>query len=215
MVNLERKEAAPTCLQAQIDYKCGDVLEKLEKVFYGKCYICETAIFSTNVEHFKPHKGNKVLKFDWNNLFLACNHCNNIKLTTEILNCTDPNHDVEERIEYNSISFIEQPIEIKANNNYNDKLTTDTVDLLNKVYNGHTKIKTRDAIKLKEKLLQEMIQFQQLMLNYSKEKNNKYKLAEIERNIKAEIHKGSELASFKRQIIKNYSNYHNLKIYFD
>jgi len=215
MVNIERKEPAPTCLQTQTDYKCGDVLEKLEKVFFGKCYICETATFSTNVEHFKAHQGDIALKFDWNNLFLACNHCNNIKLTTEILNCTDPNHDVEERIEYNSISVIEQPIEIKANNNYNDKLTKDTVDLLNKVYNGHTKIKTIDAKKLKMSLIKEMLQFQNLMLDYYEGKNNIHKLAEIERNIKVELHKGSKLTAFKRQIIKDFENYSPLKQYFD
>jgi len=216
MVNLDRNEPAPICLQAKIDYKCGDVLEKLEKVFFGKCYICETDLFSKNVEHFCAHKGNTSLKFDWNNIFLACNHCNNIKLSTDILNCTNPKHDVEDRIVYNSISYIEQPIEIKANINFKkDKLTKNTVILLNKVFNGHTKIKSRDANTLKEYFIEEMLQFQKLMLDYNKERNNKYKLAAIEENIKAELHKGSKLTAFKRQIIKNYSNYHSLMEYFD
>ncbi len=216
MVNINRIEPAPACLKQQIDYNCGDVLERLEKDFFGKCYICETNLFSTNIEHFIAHKGDKTLKFDWNNLFLACNHCNNIKLTTEILNCTDPKHNVEERIIYNPISYTEQDIEIKADNQFTtDVLTQNTVDVLNKVYNGHTKIKTRDAKKLKEFFLEEMMQFQKLMLDYHKEKNNKHKLAEIEKNIKTELHKGSKLTAFKRQIIKNFTNYHKLKQYFD
>jgi len=216
MVNIKRKEPAPVCLEKQIDYNCDDVLEKLEKVFFGKCYICETNLFSTNIEHFKAHQGNKSLKFDWNNLFLGCSHCNNIKLTNEILNCTESKQDVENQIIYNSISYEEQNIEIKvADKFYNDELTKNTVDLLNKVYNGHTKIKTKDAKKIKLFFLEEMMQFQSLMILYGKEKNNKLKITEIEKNIKAELHKGSKLTAFKRQIIKNFLNYKSLKQYFD
>ncbi len=83
------------------------------------------------------------------------------------------------------------------------------------MYNGHTKIKTRDANNLKEYLLEEMLQFQQLMLRYSKEKHNKFKISEIEKHIEAELHKGSKLTGFKRQVIKTFKNYHELKQYFD
>ena len=62
MINIERKETAPDCLKKEIDYKCEDVLEKLENDFFGKCYICEKNLFSTNVEHFIAHKGDNTLK---------------------------------------------------------------------------------------------------------------------------------------------------------
>jgi len=216
MINIERTEIAPDCLKKEIDYNCGDVLEKLEADFLGKCYMCETDLFSTNIEHFKPHKDNKKLKFDWKNLFLAYDRCNNIKLTNEILDCTNPEFDVEKRLVYKSIFYVEQDIEIEVDTAYkNESLTKNTVVLLNKIYNGHTKIKTRDAKKIKEYFLEEMLQFQQLMLKYSKEKHNKLKVNEIEKNIKSELHKGSKLTAFKRQIIENYKNYHHLKQYFD
>ena len=58
------------------DYKCGDVLELLKNDFKNKCYICECkeSLISRNTEHFIPHKGDKNLKFDWNNLFWSCSH---------------------------------------------------------------------------------------------------------------------------------------------
>ncbi len=215
MINITRKEKAPDCLKKQTNYNCEDVLEKLEKDFLGKCYICETNQFSTNVEHFKAHKGNKKLKFDWENLYLACNHCNNIKLTTDILDCTNPKQNVEEQIIYNSISEIKEKIKIKVNELYkNDKLTLQTVDILNKVYNGHTKIKEIDANNLKIYFLEEMLYFQGLMLKYNKEKFNEKKLSKIESKIEDELHKGSKLTAFKRQIIKKY-NYKKLQKYFD
>ena len=37
---------------------------------------------SNQIEHLQSHRGNMDLKYDWNNLFWACAHCNNIKLDT-------------------------------------------------------------------------------------------------------------------------------------
>ena len=86
MVFFEKSQPAPDCLaleeaKANGDYKCADVLDRIKSDFKNKCYICEyKEPISINVEHFRPHKGAKNLKFDWNNLFWSCSHCNNIKL---------------------------------------------------------------------------------------------------------------------------------------
>jgi len=213
MIYIQRKESKPTCLDKKIDYKCGDVLQKLQNDFYGKCYICETAPSSTNVEHFIPHNNNITLKFDWNNLFLACSHCNNIKLQTHILNCTVLT-DIENRIEFGEITDVRTSVTIKCKENYqNDKLTKDTVDLLIKVYNGHTEIKMIDANKLKEKLVEDIIYFKKLLLDYSKERYNELKVKSIEEKIKEELHKGSKLTAFKRQIVRE--KYKEFEKYFD
>ncbi len=60
-----------------------------------------------------------------------------------------------------------------------------------------------------------MLQFRDLILKYNKERHNKLKTSENEKNIEAELHKGSKLTAFKRQIIKDFKNYHKLKQYFD
>jgi uncharacterized protein (TIGR02646 family) len=62
------------------NYRQEEILNKLKEDFKDKCYICEYKKPTTlNVEHFVPHRGNIDLKFSWDNLFLSCSHCNNIK----------------------------------------------------------------------------------------------------------------------------------------
>ncbi|VFN05582.1 MAG: HNH endonuclease, partial [Candidatus Kentron sp. G] len=147
MVYLERSQPAPACLavekaKANGDYKCGDVLERLSNDFRDKCYLCEYKGPTTiNVEHFVPHEGDKALKFDWNNLFLACDHCNKTKRAgyKGILNCTDKNDRVDADLEYRFEPFPSPRIEIRLVVD-NDRTRT-TRDLLLAVYNGTTKLK--------------------------------------------------------------------------
>ena len=60
------------------NYNASEIFDAINEIFHGKCYLCEQRGFY-QVEHLIPHKGNKDLEFEWNNLFLACPHCNNIK----------------------------------------------------------------------------------------------------------------------------------------
>ena len=65
-------------------YTADDVVDQLEKDFNKKCYICELGKLSDiNVEHLHPHHGDPELKYDWNNLFLSCPHCNSVKNRAE------------------------------------------------------------------------------------------------------------------------------------
>jgi len=63
-------------------YEKEDVVAQLKKDFHNKCYICEIdKLQDPQVEHLRPHKNGKYKdkKFDWNNLFWSCGHCNNVK----------------------------------------------------------------------------------------------------------------------------------------
>jgi len=69
-------------------YGSNEVRASLEKLFYEKCAYCESKISAThdwNVEHFRPkgrvaersdHPGYYWLTYNWNNLYPACQHCN-------------------------------------------------------------------------------------------------------------------------------------------
>jgi uncharacterized protein (TIGR02646 family) len=97
MIYIQKSQPAPECLAQQKDYKCGDVIPRLKADFHNKCYLCEDkGITSINVEHFIPHRGDKNLMYDWDNLFYSCGHCNNTKLAipkfNNILNCTEYNN---------------------------------------------------------------------------------------------------------------------------
>jgi hypothetical protein len=97
MFNAVRTSEVPASLAAKQKYDGNDVYMELCSIFFDKCYICETKEpHDINVEHFHPHKGDVHKKFDWDNLYLACSRCNNIKLAEfdDILDCCDGEVDV-------------------------------------------------------------------------------------------------------------------------
>ncbi len=87
MVKIIRSFPAPGSLAEEAKKLTGrydkpDVVERLKKDFHNKCYICEMkGLQDPNVEHLLPHKNGKYpeRKFDWENLFWSCGHCNSIK----------------------------------------------------------------------------------------------------------------------------------------
>ncbi len=87
MVKIERCPIAPASLAVEKtkkngSYKNQDVIDQLYADFHGKCYICESdELTAPEVEHLLPHHNGEYpdRKFDWNNLFLSCRHCNSIK----------------------------------------------------------------------------------------------------------------------------------------
>lgn len=87
MVKVKRSMPAPASLEiekakANGSYEKPDVVAQLRKDFHNKCYICEMDnLQDPQVEHLRPHFNgkNKDLKFDWNNLFWSCGHCNSVK----------------------------------------------------------------------------------------------------------------------------------------
>lgn len=86
MVKVERTLTPPFSLAVEKEKKNGsyrktDVTDQLFQDFHGKCYLCEiNQLQSPEVEHLYPHRGRDIeRKFDWNNLFLSCRHCNSVK----------------------------------------------------------------------------------------------------------------------------------------
>lgn len=115
MVKIERSPTPPKSLEEEKakpnseNYRGMDVVRLLRKSFHQKCYICGLKPApDIEVEHLRPHHGGKDrdLMFDWNNLFLSCRHCNNIKnrkkYEQNVVDCCalDPELLVEQRIEY-------------------------------------------------------------------------------------------------------------------
>ncbi|MGB0922653.1 MAG: HNH endonuclease [Pseudoalteromonas shioyasakiensis] len=155
MFNAVRNEPAPTSLAGKRKYDSKDVWDALKKVFHKKCYICETSAPSEiNVEHFVPHEGNEVLKYDWNNLYLSCGRCNNIKLAkyNDLLDCCDPDTDVVRAIKYKPpLTPYARKLQIEAQSD--DDKTRLTAELLNRVFNSeHTTNKTITASSLRRKV---------------------------------------------------------------
>ncbi|MFN8344100.1 MAG: hypothetical protein U0X91_03815 [Spirosomataceae bacterium] len=176
MINVVKSQPAPECLasesqKASGDYKCGNVLERIKKDFNNKCYICETKRPTTiNVEHFLPHRGNVQLKFDWNNLFYVCGHCNNTKLAKaqydDILNCTDPKHSILELIKFKFDPLKNDSPDFEAISPSPNTIIVSTIALLEEVYEGKTILKKIEAENIRELLVNEINNFVHFATGY-------------------------------------------------
>lgn len=166
MIRIDRNIVAPEILEKEKsksngDYNQPEVLDALKLVFAKKCYICENKnITSYNIEHLRPHRNvDKDLKFGWDNLFLACAHCNNIKSDNyeHILDCTKVNIDELIAFRKNGNFAWNEKIEITALENNIE--VEETVDLLHKVYNGTTAMKKLESCNIRIELRKEISKF--------------------------------------------------------
>lgn len=161
MVNIQRETPPKEVLyllekeksKASGTYNIKKVFDVLVKEFYNKCYICENKEPSSlNIEHFEPHRGDEDLKFKWENLFLSCAHCNNIKMDKydNILDCTNLKHEVEKWIKYYADAFPRTQVHITALKD--EEIVNNTVELLCNVYNGITHQKEVESDNIVKKL---------------------------------------------------------------
>jgi HNH endonuclease len=207
MIYLPKSQPVPICLaeekkKASGNYNCGDVLQRLQIDFKNKCYICEfKETPSINIEHFVPHQQNIDLKFDWNNLFFACGHCNNTKLAgfDNILNCTQT-IEVETSIKYLMKPYPKEQVVIQALTD--EERTIQTSRLLEKVYNGHITNKIMEAANLRSHLLREIRNFQDLLCDYVDDTFDFDDKANIRTKIIRAISDSSSFTAFKRWIIR-------------
>jgi hypothetical protein len=186
-----------TPLNSERHYSGGVVWNMLIEDCLNKCYICEDKPKNPVTEHIIPHKGNKVLKYDWNNLLLACDYCNNIKgdkydNVINPLKC-DPEKHIRLYIEDLKGTVTVEALDTNAN-------TLQTAELLDYVYNGgKTDKKTSGSINFrKEQLLPDIKWFMVYIENHRDEPND-----ESAAIITDEINRASKFAAFKRDIIRS------------
>jgi hypothetical protein len=201
MVRLTKRPLPPNVtIESEQDYRKGEVLRILAEDCHDKCYICEDKPTTINVEHIVPHRSDPTLKFDWNNLFIACGHCNNIKLAKydEILDPTkcDPEEQIALSVEITN-DLIEQ---VQVTVLREDRCTLQTAELLGFVYNGgSTDIKERECSNLRNShLMPNLRLFYQYIKNYREEPDLGYG-----EKITQEIDRSSAFAAFKRKIVRD------------
>lgn len=211
MIFHTKTQPAPACLvleqaKANGTYNCTGVLEQNKADFKNKCYLCEDKEpHSINTEHFLPHRGNQVLKLDWNNLFYCCAHCNNTKLDKakydSILNCTIEADGVDTKIKYHIDPWPKEKAEITAM--VNDVKVSNTVDLLLEVYNGTTALKKIESANLRSKLLKEIRAFQDLLFAFYDDSYNEEEKEEIKNSIIRQLRPTSNFTAFKKWVLRD------------
>lgn len=215
MVKIERKDsdevrAAVASLKREKakssgTYNTPEVNLALGLMFAHKCYLCEQKwLHSIQIEHLVPHRKNKDLMFDWNNLFLSCSHCNNIKNDgfTPILDCTKVA--VDEKIAFRRhIEVLEEDkLDITALDDSPE--TKNTVALLKTIYYGSTEQKKEEAKIIRTQLSKELNRFEECVKEYASA-DGEDKI-DLECSIQMKLKWNAPFAAFKRWIIRDASD---------
>lgn len=181
-------------------YNMPEVNAALTEMFRGKCYICENDnITSYQIEHLIPHRGDIDLKYDWNNLFWSCAHCNNIKNDQydPILDCSQV--DVDQKIAFRKRGYFgtEEALEFTA---LEDSIEVDnTIRLLYEVYNGSTPQKRMEATNIRRALRKSLSNFKELIREY--EEAQEYEKEDLKYAIRKEVKASAAFAAFKRWLL--------------
>ncbi|MCI8899854.1 MAG: hypothetical protein HFH76_04350 [Lachnospiraceae bacterium] len=161
-----------------------------------------------------PHHGNTALKYDWNNLFLACAHCNNTKLEKfdPIIDCTKEN--VEELIAFRKEGYFGTDEKLLFEILDDRVETQNTVRLLQEVYYGSTPQKKMEATILRRILRKELSEFKEYIREYREaEGEEKEDLMSL---LQRQLRDSSPFAAFKRWLIRdNKEAYPELSVYIE
>lgn len=194
-------------------YNIPEVNVALKEMFHGKCYICENKqITSYQIEHLIPHRGNIELKYDWNNLFLACAHCNNTKLDKfdPIIDCTKEN--VEELIAFRKKGYFGTDEKLIFDMLDCRIETQNTVRLLQEVYYGSTPQKKMEATILRRILRKELSEFKEYVREYKEAEDEEKE--DLKCLLQQQLRDSSPFAAFKRWLIRdNKDAYPELLVY--
>lgn len=211
MIKIERKQTAKTqkaiasLQQAKIkkrSYNTPEVNAALSEIFHGKCYICESkGITSYQIDHLIPHRGDEKLKYDWENLFLACAHCNNTKLDKyePIIDCTK--EDVEKKIAFRKKGYFGTDEQLLFECLDHDETTVNTVRLLQEVYYGSTPQKQMEARTIRRNLRKELSEFKNEVREYLEAEDGDKE--DLEYELKRQLRDASPYAAFKRWLIRD------------
>ncbi len=183
-------------------YNTPEVNAALREMFHGKCYICENKqITSYQIEHLVSHRGNADLKYDWNNLFLACAHCNNTKLDKyePIIDCTKEN--VEALIAFRRTGYFGTDEKLLFEK-LDDRIEVEnTIKLLQEVYYGSTPQKKMESTILRRMLRKELSAFKEYVREYHEAEDEEKE--DLKYLLQKELRDSSPFATFKRWLIRD------------
>lgn len=205
MVKVERSFPAPESLARESEKASGsyaepDVILRLKKDFHNKCYICEIdQLQDPQVEHLLPHMNGRYRerKFDWNNLFWSCAHCNHVKnqrkYDTGILDCCrqDPEKVIYFRLQ-------KEEVEVTAIDQ-NDSRALLTAELVKEVFclkNTGMRVYKSDL------RFQELNREMNKLYDNLEELKNKPNSRAAMRKLRALLKRESRFAAFKRNYIR-------------
>ena len=211
MVKVQRSYPAPESLEIEAQkpngsYSCDDVVERLKGDFHNKCYICEIdQLQDPQIEHLLPHMNGKYFqrKFDWDNLFWSCGHCNNVKNQKKyqdgIIDCCK--EDPEERL---SFELENEEVKVEAIDK-EDKKAILTAELIMEVFNLKN---TGMRVYKSEHRYKELNLEMNILYDALEELKKSPKSAFLSRKVQTLLRRESRFAAFKRNYIRNNKGYY-------
>ena len=206
MVKIERSFPAPESLAVEAKKSSGsyskpDVIKRLKEDYHNKCYIGELKdLQDPEVEHLLPHKNGKYpeRKFDWNNLFWVCGHCNKVKNQKKydegIMDCC--NQDPEMYIDF---ELQARDVCVKAKDS-SDQTAVLTASLIQEVFNiKNTGMRTYKSDIRFQELNKEMNVLYDNLEDMKRHPDSRIVL----RKLKALLRRESKFAAFKRNYIRD------------
>lgn len=145
------------------------------------------------------HKGDLDKKFDWDNLFLSCGHCNSTKnldlFSENVINCTKVDQSKHIKHEFKDKLVVITPLD-------DDIESITTANLIEKCFDGENTNKRFWASSVRrDELTKEMVLFFRSLKSYKKNlaDNEKYK---AECTLKGLLKSDRKFAAFKRDYLR-------------
>lgn len=200
MIKIERSSKVPESLKQKREYNSYDVVMQLKHDFHDKCYICGIKpVQDPEIEHLLPHKNGKYpeRKYDWQNLFWSCGHCNSIKnqqkYDENVLDCCQ--RDPELLIDF---MLKDDTVSVNAKDD-SDKETIVTAQLVNEVFNKtNTEMRVHKCQVRVDELFKEM---NALLDTLEKYKTNEHSII-VQRTLRGLLDRKSPFAEFKRNYVR-------------
>lgn len=214
MIKVERSSKVPESLKAKREYTGTDVVMQLKHDFYDKCYICGIKpVQDPQIEHLLPHKNGTFpeRKYDWNNLFWSCSHCNSIKNQAKydenVLDCCKKDPEL-----FIDFSLKDDSVFVRAKD-HKDIEAIVTAELVNEVFNKkNTGMRIHKCQVRVDELLKEMNALLDTLEKYQKNHHTTLVL----RTLRGLLDRKSPFAEFKRNYIRvHQKRYPELVHYID
>lgn len=166
------------------------------------------------IEHLIPHRDDLELEYDWNNLFLACRHCNNTKGVKydSILNCTE--EEIDKKIAFRKTGYFGQDEKFVFDVLEQTEKTVNTQKLLEDVFYGSTPQKEMESKVLRRALRKELSKFKNQVREYKDAEE--WEKEDLRCLMKRELSVRSEFTAFKRWLIRdNKESFPELNTYIE